>query len=460
MARGKAWTEPHDGAWRVRAKVDGKKRTVNGRYATEAAADVMRDAWNMELESGGIASPDTLTLAKLGDVWLAGRELNGSRKRVEVKSIASEKSAWRTHVLPSALAGMHPASIRVRDVEAFALWLRSRTKVQPITMGSGTAKVTLLRPTQVPLSTAMQREALRLVRGALDEGIRQELFKSNPAAKVCVARGGPPPRDLSEDWLREDEIEALLSCEAIEVFRRTIYATAIGLALRLADIKAIKREHVHLDAKVPGPHVEVRVSKSGKDHKVPVPNWLSPWLRTHLATLPAAGEYVFQNPDGDRYGKDYEFGWARKRERRGGDPRAGREGAMRVTPSALELAGVKRKIRFHDLRGTTATHLALGSWGRTWSLHEIQGMLAHSDQHVTERYVRRAVDSLAQAMRETQGGPTSLPSGPPRSTRRSAAGSANVAESLGSESRTRTYDHPVNSRTLYQLSYLGMRRDF
>ena len=68
-------------------------------------------------------------------------------------------------------------------------------------------------------------------------------------------------------------------------------------------------------------------------------------------------------------------------------------------------AGVDHKIRFHDLRGTCATHLALGTWGRKWSLHKIQRMLAHADQRVTERYVRRAMDELATAAAETPGGP-------------------------------------------------------
>lgn len=75
------------------------------------------------------------------------------------------------------------------------------------------------------------------------------------------------------------------------------------------------------------------------------------------------------------------------------------------TRSALHRARVPRGIRFHDLRGTTATHLALGTWGRRASLHEIQAMLAHSDERVTERYVRRAIDMLAHASKATVGGP-------------------------------------------------------
>ena len=46
--------------------------------------------------------------------------------------------------------------------------------------------------------------------------------------------------------------------------------------------------------------------------------------------------------------------------------------------SVLKHAGIARKMRFHDLRGPTATHLALGTWwGRAWTLNEVQQFLAH-----------------------------------------------------------------------------------
>ena len=389
----------------MRAVVGGARRTVSGSHASAKDADVFRDAWNAELDTGGIVATDTLTLAALGDEWLTGRELHGSRVRTQVRSIRSERSVWRSQVASSPIAAMHPASIRTRDVEDFALSLRSRTKVSPISMGSGSRRTTILRPTNVPLSHAMQKEALRLVRGVLDEAVRRGLVATNPAEKVGVAAGRRPSRDLSEDWLRMPEVDALLGCEAIDVFDRTVFATAIGLALRLDDLKALEVKDVFLDAEVPGPHVRVFVQKSERHHRVPVPAWLDPWLRHHLASLPARSRYLFPNPDGSRYCKGYEFGWAERRQRRATGRGAQRSVAMHVTPSALERAGVKRKIRFHDLRGTTATHLALGTWGRTWSLQEVQAMLAHSDQRVTERYVRRAVDSLAEAMKATRGGP-------------------------------------------------------
>jgi hypothetical protein len=127
------------------AVVGGARRTVSGAHASAQDADVFRDAWNAELDTGGIVATDTLTLAALGDEWLTGRELHGSRVRTQVRSIRSERSVWRSQVASSPIAAMHPASIRTRDVEDFALSLRSRTKVSPISMGSGSRRTTQVK---------------------------------------------------------------------------------------------------------------------------------------------------------------------------------------------------------------------------------------------------------------------------------------------------------------------------
>jgi len=135
---------------------------------------------------------------------------------------------------------------------------------------------------------------------------------------------------------------------------------------------------------------------------------LLPILRTHLQTLPEGAEWLFPNRRGKPYGKSYDFGWAEKRERR---PDKDGRPVLHITPGALTRAGIDRKIRFHDLRGTAATILACGYWGKKWSLLEIQRMLAHSDQRVTQRYVRRANDMLDEAARDTLGGPGLGPDG-------------------------------------------------
>ena len=389
---------------RVRVTADGRRRTL-GTYDDESTASRILKAFLAEVDAGVILEARAVTLAQLGAEWLDQRELHGSRARTAVRSIRGERSVWRRHVESSDLAKMAVQSIRTVDVEAYAVWLRSRRAVHAVQTKVGP----IIRSTDKLLTRSMQREALRLVRQCLDEAVRRDLLSSNPARPVGVARGGRV-KDLEDDWLRASEIDALLSCEQISIRDRTAYACAIGLALRLNDLKALRVEDVHLDARVPGPHVRVWISKSERFHRVPVMPWLVPWLRAQLARLPQHCEWLFLNLDGSRYAKHHDFAWAPKRERR---PDAEGKRALRTTPGALERAGLDRRIRFHDLRGTCATHLAIGTWGRTWSLHEIQRMLAHTDQPVTERYVRRALDELSVAAAETRGGPAS---GPPLST--------------------------------------------
>jgi integrase len=279
--------------------------------------------------------------------WLDRRELNRSRARAQVKNIWNERSIWNRHVQASPLADMAVESIRVRDVEDFAVWLRQREAVSTVRTRNGP----VLRPTARTISAQVQRHVLRLVRQCLDEAVRSELLPTNPTAQVRVRA---EPADIEEHWLRADEIDALLGCEKIPLRNRTAYACALGLALRLNDLN-----DVHLDAQVPGPHVRIRISKSDKPHRVPVLPWLEPWIRAHLATLPEGCEWLFPTLEGRRYGKHFEFGWAEKRECAGED-KSGKP-RWRRTPGALERAGVKRKIRFHDLRDTCATHLALGT---------------------------------------------------------------------------------------------------
>lgn len=384
-----------DGRARIRVHVDGKKRQVGPYLPDEETAHRYLRAWTAARTAGEIEAPLAMTLGAFGTTWLDEREIHGSRVREQVKNVSGERSVWSRHVVSSELAKLPLTAIRSRDIEAFALWLRSRKAVAAITKGTNGDRRVEHRTTTRSLSRQTQKHALRLVRACLEEAVRQERIATNPAAGVRVARGASAGRDISEDWLRADEISKLLTCEAISLRDRTLYATAIGTGIRLDDLKRIEVAHVHLDAEG-GPYIALEIAKSAKHHRVPVLPWLMPWMRNHLATLPKDAKWLFPNREGLRFLKSHDFGWAAPQ-----DARRARQA------SALERAGVARRIRFHDLRGSTATHLALGTFGRRWSLFEIQQFLAHSDQRVTERYVRRATNALAIAAAETRGSPAS-----------------------------------------------------
>jgi integrase len=110
------------------------------------------------------------------------------------------------------------------------------------------------------------------------------------------------------------------------------------------------------------------------------------------------------------------------------------------------LAGIARRVRFHDLRHTCASHLIMGTWGAPWSLAEVCAFLRHSSITVTQRYAHLSPEHLhnkaaprgtARARR-----PRRPPPGHARVTspgsRRAVPGKP--SDSLACPARTRTRD--------------------
>jgi integrase len=69
----------------------------------------------------------------------------------------------------------------------------------------------------------------------------------------------------------------------------------------------------------------------------------------------------------------------------------------------VRIAGLGRRVRWHDLRHTCASFLVAGWWGRRWSLEEVKELLGHSSIKMTERYAHLAESALQRAARETSG---------------------------------------------------------
>ena len=92
-----------------------------------------------------------------------------------------------------------------------------------------------------------------------------------------------------------------------------------------------------------------------------------------------------------RYTKGYDWGWSDTKERH-----MTRLGWWR-------RMGIRKQIRFHDLRDTCASHLLSGSWGPKWSLNEVAAHLSHSSTSVTEkRYAHLVRDAKLNNARATE----------------------------------------------------------
>jgi hypothetical protein len=96
---------------------------------------------------------------------------------------------------------------------------------------------------------------------------------------------------------------------------------------------------------------------------------------------------------GALYKRGYDFGWAAKKDLTHGVCYLG----------ARREAMIVRRVTFHHLRDTCASHLFSGTFGRKWSIAEVAKNLGHSATYVTERYAVMLDTSIEQAAAETSG---------------------------------------------------------
>lgn len=208
------------------------------------------------------------------------------------------------------------------------------------------------------------------------------MIARNPAATIRIPR---EPR-TEEPWtyLELDEI-ACVTSDPMPRELALLAQIAIYTGIRKGELFGLRRADVRFGAR---PHLVVRHSydgptKSGRPRIVPL--------------LPPAIDALRELEDlvGDRPNP---LGLVAHDAR----------GAMRRPHSLIQQwhrwrprAGVERRVRWHDLRHTFASHLVMGSWGRTWRLEEIAAVLGHSDLSTTMRYAHLSPDTLHAAVAET-----------------------------------------------------------
>lgn len=234
--------------------------------------------------------------------------------------------------------------------------------------------------------------ALNLCRVALESAIEAGHIEANPARDVRVSRVART--DDRWTWLKSDEIDKLLS-DRTEDEQRDIYTVAIYTGLRAGELFGLEWRDVDLK------HATATIRHSWNR---------TPTKRGELRTLHLFAPVVEAlERQHERSGKRSHVFPARD-----GEPRT-RDQMPRIE-AALEAVGVKRHVRFHDLRHTCASHLVSGTWGRAWTIEEVAKHLGHSTSATTRRYAHLCPEGLAKADRETLvgGSPKEVPSVPKR----------------------------------------------
>lgn len=384
------------GRWRVRLSVDGKLRTFRGTYATDAEALAVLDALRDKFAKGAARAVTGATLGSYGEAWIDAQELAGRISANDVRNV------WRKHVVPSPLGQMAVASVKRAHVSA---WAR------------GLLKTLALRTVRVYLG---------YVKGALDEATSDGLVEFNPAARLRV-KG-----QAATSWthLDRDELPALLRCEAIPREDRLLIAILAGTGLRASEFVQLRLEDLVVEDPEPrvlvrrGGRVEGR-TKTGRHRAVPLLGDALGAARQWLEMLPT---YAPANPKKLAFPR--RDGGRRERQRPFGQKRAqGKKREQRNNwRTYLDLAGIKRRVRLHDLRHTCASWLVAGWWGRVWRLEDVRDFLGHSAIAMTEKYAHLAPSRLADAARDTNS--TSMPRRELPSER-NALNSQQIAQAMG-----------------------------
>jgi integrase len=178
-------------------------------------------------------------------------------------------------------------------------------------------------------------------------------------------------------FLRKDEITRLFAAcvQSKNTHLPAIVALAIHTGMRKSEILGLKWERIELD-KTPGnTHIRLYDTKNGEARGVPLSQDAVAAL-TALESDPLKRQgSVFKQKNGEDWGQ-----------------------IRTAFEKAVERAGLS-DFRFHDLRHTCASHLAMQ--GR--SLREIQEVLGHKSFGMTLRYAHLSQPHLVSAVESLAG---------------------------------------------------------
>ncbi len=377
------------GKIRIRVRVDGNR--VTRTFADEAEADSFLHGAQVMAASGerSIQAP---TLATWGAQWIAS---------LTNKSADDDASRWRSLLAPAPIAQLELRDIGRPDVVAYLAWL-ARQKRQVNVEGPGRRKHASAKAKgDEPISPQTRKHGLALLRRCLGAAADQGIIPVNPAIGVRPCRQEQQAvRRQPWTFLKQAEIAQVVTCAQLDERTRLRYQAAIYTGLRQGDLWAL--DWCNLD--LPRGQLSIIIEKTGEPLSIPLlPPALDALRRLHeLAGEPAAG-LVFPAPMGGRRGETDDGGWATSRCK------------GKVVAGHKELAGITRRVRFHDLRHTMVSHLLRGTWGRKWSIVEVKEYVGHSSITVTQRYAHME-DALSEAAAQTSGsqvGRSPEPTSPP-----------------------------------------------
>jgi len=117
MRRMGGWIEPHHGGHRVRTRVHGKIETLATCETVDEAQSFLRGLSVLRAQSR-VAVVDTVRT--FGARWMDRREVR------RLRSVANDRSRWKTHVDAHPLADRPIATVTRGEVRRWLEWLEPR----------------------------------------------------------------------------------------------------------------------------------------------------------------------------------------------------------------------------------------------------------------------------------------------------------------------------------------------
>ena len=306
-------------------------------------------------ERGFVSDEVKETVAEYAKRWLEARE-------GRIASVRDNASHLEHHVLP-VLGAIDMQAITRKEIERFVAALDAKVRAKDI--GTKTAKNVWGTCSKMFDDAAHSKPA---------EGLR--CLEADPTHGVR----GPDDDDADRllQFLYPSELETFLACERVPRTWRRNVAIAIYLCLRVGEQAALKWSSVDLEHRVATiqekydrrTDSDKEGTKSGGARIVPIRAELVPLLEMMRKESGGRG-YVCELPNL----QDLACGLRRWLTKAGLD-----------RAQLHKATTVSRPLRWHDLRATGATWLAVEGKAAT----EIRDVLGHTQTSMTDRYMRSA----------------------------------------------------------------------
>lgn len=195
-----------------------------------------------------------------------------------------------------------------------------------------------------------------------------EWVSENPVRKVSKPTVSPG----RVRYLEKDEIKRLLDCTKQSKSKdlHAVVVMALGTGMRLSEIMNLRWDQVDVANEV----IKLPTSKNGDPRFIPLKGFVLETVKLRIDPKGAkAHGLLFPSPYDVKRPTDIRSAWE----------------------TAIKKSGIQN-FRFHDLRHTTASYLAMSGKG----LHDIATLLGHKDLQVTRRYSHLSNDYKANMVSE------------------------------------------------------------